>query len=50
MNVNNLALQILDEYFPLKISRRSFKYLYVIICQQLSDFYKNNLPPVINKL
>ena len=48
--VNNLALQIPDKYFLFKMSRSSFKHLGMNICRQLSDLYKKNFPPVIDKL
>lgn len=46
--VNDLALQIPDRFFPFKIARSHFKYLGFNICQQLSDLYQNNFPPLID--
>ena len=48
--INNLALQIPETSLPFKIAKKSFKYLGVNICSKLSDLYKNNFPPLIDKL
>lgn len=37
-------------YLPFKKSKNSFKYLGVPICHKLSDLYKNNFPPLVDKL
>ena len=48
--VNNLALEIPDVCLPFKMSKNSFKYLGVHICRKMSDLFKSNFPPLIDKL
>jgi len=48
--VNDLALQIPNRLITFKMSRSNFKYLGVYISGKLSDLYKNNVLPLIDKL